>query len=218
LEDGFTPCYVIAKVIRLIMKPSRFFALALLLVASIASFAQTEDNAAAIRREHWVLGALVSGGTGLNDNSDVQFIRAGMRGGRVMTGELGPGFLRGTFEWDVEVTPVDYGFWNKGKNVYGFGLNPVVLKWNFTRGRKLIPYFLAQAGVLWTAEDVPPGDTSSTNFTTGGGVGVNYFIKPGRSLNWDVRAIHISNASMGNHNPGVNESLQFSIGYNWWKK
>jgi hypothetical protein len=92
------------------------------------------------------------------------------------------------------------------------------MKWNFTRGRKLIPYFMTQSGILHTRVKIPPGNTSTVNFTTGAGVGFNYFLKPGRSMNFDVRATHLSNASLGDHNPGVNASLQFSIGYNWWKQ
>ena len=135
-----------------------------------------------------------------------------------MTRELGTGFARGTFEVDSEIMPLDYVLWGGYKNVYGFGVNPLVMKWNFTRADRAIPYFLAQGGMLWTNVNVPPGDTSQINFTSGAGVGLNYFIKPGRSVNWDVRATHLSNASLGSHNPGVNASLQFSIGYNWWKQ
>ena len=107
----------------------------------------SDDDAAAIRREHWVFGVLASGGSGLFDRDNVQIVRAGVSVGRVMTGELGKGFLRGTFELDAEIMPVDYVLWGGYRNVYGSGINPVVMKWNFTHGKKLIPYFLAQGGV-----------------------------------------------------------------------
>jgi lipid A 3-O-deacylase len=29
--------------------------------------------------------------------------------------------------------------------------------------------------------------------------------------------MHISNASLGDANPGVNATVQFQIGYSWWK-
>ncbi len=201
------------------LKPRRLAILALLLLAAASAVAQSsDDDAAAIRGEHWVVGVLASGGSGLFDRDNVQMVRAGVRVGRVMTGELGKGFLRGTFELDAEIMPVDYVLWNGYRNVYGIGINPVVMKWNFTRGKKLIPYFLAQGGTLWSAHNVPPGDTSRFNFISGPGVGFNYFLKPGRSVNLDLRATHLSNASLGDHNPGVNSSLQVSIGYNWWKR
>ncbi|HVJ05788.1 MAG TPA: acyloxyacyl hydrolase [Candidatus Saccharimonadales bacterium] len=200
------------------MKSSRLAFLALLIFGTVAAMAQATDDAAAIRREHWNFGVLASGGTGLIDRTNVQFIRAGVRAGRVMTGELGKGALRGTFEVDSEIMPLDYVLWSGYKNVYSLGINPLIMKWNFTAGKKAVPYFLTQGGVLWSTDHVPPGDTSKINFVTGAGVGMNYFIRPRRSVNWDVRATHLSNASLGRHNPGVNASLQFSIGYNWWKQ
>jgi hypothetical protein len=190
----------------------------LLFSCAVAGMAQSGDDAAAIRHERWNAGVLASGGTGLNDRINVQFVRAGIRVGRVLTGELGSGFARGTFEVDSEIMPLDGVLWGGYRNVYGFGVNPLVMKWNFTRGRNAIPYFLAQGGMLWSADNVPPGNTSKINFTSGAGVGLNYFLRPRRSVNWDVRATHLSNASLGAHNPGVNASLQFSVGYNWWKQ
>jgi hypothetical protein len=200
------------------MKPYRLAIFVLLMFGTVAGMAQSSDPAAAIRREHWNVGVLASGGSGLLDRDDVQFVRAGVRVGRVMTGELGAGWARGTFEVDSEIMPLEYVLWSGGKNVYGFGVNPLVMKWNFTLGKKVIPYFLTQGGMLWTADNVPPGNTSKINFTSGAGVGLNYFVKPRRSVNLDLRATHLSNASLGAHNPGVNASLQLSIGYNWWKQ
>jgi hypothetical protein len=48
-------------------------------------------------------------------------------------------------------------------------------------------------------------------------VGVQYFVRPRQSISFAANAVHISNASMGDSNPGVNASVQFSIGYSWWK-
>jgi hypothetical protein len=200
-------------------KSLRFAILAVLLLSAAAALAQSGvDNALAIRNGHWVAGVLAGGGTGLFDRDNVQMVRAGVRLGRVLTGEHGKSFLRGTLEMDAEIMPVDYVLWNGYRNVYGAGINPVVLKWNFTSGKKVIPYFLAQGGMLWSAEYIPPGNTSKINFIEGPGVGLNYFLKPGRSVNIDLRGTHLSNASLGEHNPGVNTGLQISIGYNWWKQ
>src|ERR1700687_782446 len=141
------------------MKLSRIAILALLMAGTVAGMAQAGDDAAAIRRQHWNAGVLASGGTGLIDRTNVQFVGAGVRVGRVMTGELGSGVARGTFEVDSEIMPLDYVLWGGYGNVYGFGVNPLVMKWNFTRGKKAIPYFLAQGGMLWTTVKVPPGNT-----------------------------------------------------------
>jgi lipid A 3-O-deacylase len=32
-----------------------------------------------------------------------------------------------------------------------------------------------------------------------------------------LNVVHISSASLGDKNPGVNSSLLFSVGYSWWK-
>jgi hypothetical protein len=200
------------------MKSSRVFILGLLISCAAAALAQSANDAAAIRREHWNAGVLVGGGSGLSDRDNVQFVRAGVRVGRVMTGVLGHGPLRGTFELDSEFMPLDYVLWGGYGNVYGLGVNPLIMKWNFTRGQKTIPYFLAQGGMLHTSVKVPPGNTSTVNFTSGAGIGFNHFLKPGRSVNFDLRATHLSNASLGDHNQGVNASLQLSLGYNWWKQ
>ena len=42
-------------------------------------------------------------------------------------------------------------------------------------------------------------------------------IKPKRSISFAANAVHISSASLGDHNPGVNASVQFQLGYSWWK-
>jgi lipid A 3-O-deacylase len=201
-----------------VMKSLRFAVLAGLILAAVTGLAQSVDDAAAIRHEHWMVGVLAGGGSGLFDRNNVQMVRAGVRLGRVMTGEHGRGWGRGTFEVDAEVMPVNYVLWNGYRNVYGAGVNPLVMKWNFTSGTKVIPYLLAQGGVQWTSDRVPPGDTSRINFISGPGVGFNYFLRPGRSVNFDLRATHLSNASLGDHNPGINSSLQITLGYNWWKQ
>jgi lipid A 3-O-deacylase len=199
-------------------KTIRLSVFAALMLGAAAGLAQSSGDAADIRRQHWVVGVLAGGGSGLFDRDNVQMVRAGVRLGRVMTRELGKGWARGTFEMDAEFMPLDYVLWSGYRNVNGVGVNPLVMKWNFTRGSKVIPYLLAQGGVLWTAHPVPPGDTSRFNFLSGPGVGLNYFLKPGRSVNVDLRSTHLSNASLGDHNPGVNSSLQISLGYNWWKQ
>jgi len=205
------------------MKAFRLAILALLSLAATAAVAQDAtaqdvDDAAAIRHERWTAGVLASYGNGLYDRTNVHFTRAGVRVGRVMTGELGSGWLRGTFEYDWEIMPLEMIFWGGYRNVYSVGVNPVIMKWNFTRGKRVIPYFLAQGGMLWSTDYIPPGNTAKINFTSGPGIGLNYFVKPGRSINFDFRATHLSNASLGTHNPGVNSSLQWGVGYNWWKQ
>jgi hypothetical protein len=163
----------------------------------------------------WNAGVFFAGGNGLNDRRDVHMVRAGGRIGRVLTRE----HKYGSFEVGAEIMPVDYTLWEGYKDVYGFGANPVMLKWDFPThaGNKVAGFLLTQSGFIYSADKIPPGDTSNFNFTTGIGVGMHIFTRPARALTLDMRAVHLSNASIGNHNPGINASLQFSLGYTWFK-
>lgn len=181
--------------------------------------AQT-DYADAMRKEHWNGGFYVSGGTGLLQRTNVQMVRFGGRVGRVMTGEIAHGRLRHTFELAAEINPVDYTLWSGYKNVYGLSMTPVIMKWNFVgeHPKRVVPFAEIAGGVLFTRVNIPPGDTSKINFEPGGGFGVQIFTKQRQSITLNCRAVHISSASLGNHNPGVNASIQFYGGYTWWKK
>jgi lipid A 3-O-deacylase len=193
---------------------NRIAALLLLCCVLVCCASAQSDDSRPLGR--WNYAVFAGGGTGLMDRTDVQFVRAGARIGRVLTRQ----HKLGSFEVDAEVTPVDYTLWSGYKNVYGFGFNPLILKWDLPThaGRKVAPFFLAQGGMLFTSANVPPGDTSEINFVSGAGFGMHVFTRPGRAITVDIRATHLSNASLGNHNPGVNSSLQFSLGYTWFKR
>jgi hypothetical protein len=149
------------------------------------------------------------GGHGLNGStSDTGVWNVGVRYGWVLTNPHGPGFLRGRFEYAVDVVPIFPVFQPTG-TAYGFGLNPLGLKWNLDAGRKVVPYFELGGGTLFTNHEVPAG-TSQVNFTSGGAFGV-HFLR--RKYNWsvEVRYMHISNAGLSTPNPGIN-TLQVRLG------
>ena len=166
--------------------------------------------------KRWNFGIFAVGGSGLQQDSDIQNFGVGARLGRVLTHPSGPGFLNGSLEWNAEVLPF-HQFYGRGETATGGIVNPLVVKWNFVGARRVSPFFEVIGGAIFTNKDFPPGDTSTINFNSGAGVGVNIFRGSNRSIAFDVRALHISNASIGNHNPGVNASLQFTLGYTWWK-
>ena len=204
-------------------------------------------------------GAFFQGGVGLTENRDsFRFLLAGGHAGKVLTPELGDGLFRGNFEYAVEAIPYWQSFTPKfsrikcpavppgtpvnpntcsgpytvGGTYSGVSITPIILRWNFTHGHRLMPWAQAAGGLLWTnhkypgygdtdPKDVnetgPNADTSVWNFTPQGGVGMHYFVKPQRSIDFGANAVHISSASLGDRNPGVNASVQFSVGYSWWK-
>jgi len=118
-----------------------------------------------------------------------------------------------------------------GGTFTGASITPIILRWNLTHGKKFMPWVQGAGGLLWTnhkypgfgssilnlINDGPNSDASVWNFTPQGGVGLHYFMKPQRSLDFSANAVHISSASLGDKNPGVNASVQFSVGYTWWK-
>ena len=50
-----------------------------------------------------------------------------------------------------------------------------------------------------------------------GGAGIHYFTRAGRSWDLGVNGVHISSASLGDRNPGVNASVEVQLGYTFWK-
>ena len=150
------------------------------------------------------------GGHGLNGSTATTGVwNVGLRYGWILTGPVGPGFLRGQFEFAVDVVPV-FLVIQKYDNAYGFGLNPFALKWNFTKPRKIVPYFELGGGTLFTNDNVPAG-TSRVNFTTSGALGL-HFLRSKYNFSAELRFMHISNASLANLNPGIN-TLQLRLGF-----
>jgi len=194
-------------------------AVCVLLLCAVGAAAQTGSAslnlpAASLKKGTWDLGVWTGGGTALTGStSNTRLWTAGVRVGRVMTGEHGPGWLRGNLEWAADIIPAYVVFQNN--TVYGAGLNPGLFKWNFTRGRKIAPFVELGGGLLFTRSDVPPG-TSTINFTPQVGFGMHIFTSEKRAVTLTGRYVHISNSGLATPNPGIN-TIQFSVGYNWFK-
>lgn len=204
------------------------------------------------------LGALVQSGFGVTeDRGSFKFLLAGAHAGKVLTDNHGPGFLRGNFEYAVEVFPFWQSYTPKfqretcvspvvpiggsafscsepytvGGTFTGISVTPIILRWNLVGSRRISPWVQGAGGLIWTNHKYPAfggppynpindgtnSDTSIWNFTPQFGVGAHYFIRPRRSIDFGANAVHISSASLGDKNPGVNASVQFSLGYTWWK-
>ncbi len=141
------------------------------------------------------------------------FITLDLRWGRILTNPHGSGPWRGTLEYIVEIVPAFVV--RENANVFGGGLNPFFLQYNFVRRRRVVPFLQAGAGTLFTNAKVPDG-ISKFNFTPQGGVGIYYFRRPSRALLLGVRYHHISNGGIKKHNPGFN-ALYFYTGVSWWR-
>jgi lipid A 3-O-deacylase len=209
----------------------------------------------------WEYGALAQGGVGLTENRDsFRFLMAGAHLGRVLTNNSGHRLWSGQFEYAVEFFPYWQSFSPKfqrancsanpgpgltfvslglycsntfttGGTYTGTTITPIILRWNFTHGRRFMPWAQAAGGLLWTnhkypsfgspqlslSQDGPATETSVFNFTPQGGVGFHYFLNDRHSIDFSANGVHISSASLGDKNPGINASVQFSLGYTWWK-
>lgn len=201
------------------------------------------------------LGAIVQGGNGLTANREgFHFLMAGVHAGKVLTGNFGPGLLRGNFEYAAEAFPFWQSYTPKfqrtncvegvaqgsiicsqpytvGGTYTGASVTPIILRWNFAGTRRTAFWAQAAGGLLWTnhkypafgspipslGNNGPNSEASVWNFTPQGGAGLHYFLKPKRSIDFGINAVHISSASLGDRNPGVNASIQATIGYSWWK-
>lgn len=163
-------------------------------------------------------GARIAGGA-----REGNFWTMQLRWGRVLTEPRGPGVLRGTLEYAFEVVPALVMVQSEtgvsrtvfSRTIFGGGFNPLLLQYNFTRGRRFVPFLQAGGGMLFSTDDIPAG-TAQFNFTPQGGVGV-YWLRGARpSFVFGVRYHHISNAGRVQPNPGHN-ALYFYGGMSWWR-
>lgn len=206
-----------------------------------------DSPVARLRKERpWEFAPFVNYGRGIGgDRSNYNFLALGVEAGKVLTPVLHAGILSGQFQYAVNIMPLwqaytpaphEQAFIFQGQTYVepvgggtytGMSLTPVIFRWNFaTRERRIQPWFQGAGGLIYTTHKFPPdvlvphglpGATSVWNFSPQGGVGIHYFTRPGRSIDLGVNAVHISSASLGDHNPGVNASIQIQVGYTFWR-
>jgi lipid A 3-O-deacylase len=193
----------------------------------------------------WEFGPIANWGTGVGERSDFKFFFVGAQIGKPISHVLHAGILSGQFELGGNIIPFwqaytpaphDQTFLYGGESFTepvgggtytGVSLTPVIFRWNFlTRSRRFQPWFQAAGGLIYTTHKFPPdilvphgfpGGTSVWNFSPQGGGGLHYFLRSKRSIDLGVNAVHISSASLGDRNPGVNASVQIQVGYTFWK-
>lgn len=214
---------------------------------SDATAAAQADPVAHVREARsWEFGPFVNYGVGVGDRSSYKFFAPGFQLAKPLTPVLHAGILTGQFELGGNVMPfwqaytpaphtetiyyegqaypnVPFG----GGTYTGASFTPIILRWNFlSHYRHFQPWFQGAGGLIYTTHKFPadelvphgdPGGTSVFNFSPQGGVGFHYFTAAKRSIDVGINAVHISSASLGDRNPGVNASMQFQVGYTFWK-
>ena len=193
---------------------------------SVLTRAQTSVDlpSAPLRHPGWNYGVQVSGGSSVVQVSNLSFVTANrnisnfavsFHVGRVLTQEHGRGWIRGTFEWDFNVIPVEI-FWVIGQH-YAGGFEALGPRWNFTHNRQcVVPFAGLAGGMLFSPHNFPPGPTYQSNFTIGVDAGAHLFVRRRQSFDVIGRVYHLSNAFLGASNPGIPVGSQLTIGYVWY--
>jgi hypothetical protein len=160
------------------------------------------DPLFAVGTSEWmVTGGPAFGVSVLHSAAGYKYVLQSLSWGRILTRPVGPGVLRGRFEWSVEVLPV-FGQYAPF-DTFGVGVTPLLWRWNFLPHGKLAPFAELAGGGLWTTEPVPE-KTTTANFTAHAAYGVRYFIGPQTALVVGYRFHHISNGNRLEQNPGIN--------------
>jgi lipid A 3-O-deacylase len=197
------------------MKISARLLCVFLLCTPLLAQSSAKDPVDAIRQPVWSKGIFLGGSTSFANTPSAQTFLIGARVGRVLTHQVGGNFLRGTFEMDLDIIPINE-FWYGGNAQYAAAINPFIAKWNFTKGSTIAPWIAAVGGIVFSTSNLPPGDTSTVNFTSGLELGSHFFRANRQSVDLGVKIYHLSNASIGNKNPGINGAVQFTVGYSWF--
>jgi lipid A 3-O-deacylase len=178
---------------------------ALMVFFPATSHAQSGPETGGNEIEAWTGGGKVLSGYLAN----VHVWNAGVRYGWILTDLHGSGWMRGRFEYAIDVMPV---FWviQADGIARGGGVNPIVLKWDFEQRRHVVPYFELSGGLIRLDRQMPYPGTSTLNWIPSGAIGL-HFLR--HSFNWsaEIRFLHASNANLGNDNPGIN-TFQLRVG------
>jgi hypothetical protein len=124
-------------------------------------------------------------------------------------------------EYTIDVVPVAVvsgpkgGFSNPGglpspgsgrDYAYGAGVIPVGFKVFVAPEHRIKPYLTVSSGPFYFSKQVPVPNSAQFNFLSTAGGGVQIFVSSRRSITVEYRIGHLSNAGVGNLNPGFNGS------------
>jgi hypothetical protein len=167
---------------------------------------------------NWDISIWAAGATGEeNTNSFVEagIWTAGLSIARAATDEIGGGWRRGRLVYGFSLIPLFLTA--KTQRVYGGGFEPVILRFDSSHhAGRVFPYIEVAGGGIFAGKNIPPGNTSSFNFTARAGGGIQVFDSKRQALDLSCRWFHASNANLGVRNPEFN-GIQISLGYHWFK-
>jgi hypothetical protein len=164
----------------------------------IPSFSWADDDAYLLKKGTKEIGIGSGFATSFDSNRNIDMVPLDIRYGIVLTDPIGPSFLKGNFEILGEAT-YDYIVDQGG---YGIGLS-ALFRYNFLTSDCFKPFLQVGIGVYHTnlsMKDFP----NDFNFLSQAGVGFNLFISPKVALQANFGVQHLSNASLYEHNAGLN--------------
>jgi hypothetical protein len=130
-----------------------------------------------------------------------KYLLTSLSWGKVLTRPIGPGVLRGRFEWAIEVVPL-FAQYAPG-DTFGVGVTPLTWRWNFAPRGKIAPFAELAGGLLFTRDPIPQ-ELAKANFTAHASYGIRYFFRGNQALVAGYQFHHISNGNRLDKNPGVN--------------
>jgi hypothetical protein len=127
---------------------------------------------------------------------------------RVTTVNRGPiGVINGPHGATSSIYPV---FANL--NTYGGALSPLGVRATLFQHHSIQPSFALDLGFVVTTRDIPVENSDQFNYMFSFGPGIQIFSTPQASIRIEYIYRHISNASQGNVNPGVDQgTFRFTI-------
>lgn len=153
----------------------------------------------------WIGGSPYSFG----NTHDRQLLLVGLRYGRVLAE-----WDWGALQYNLDIIPAAVVFEpsrvRRGSStIYGAGLSPLGLK--LSLGQSWIKPFLAgNVGFLYFQHSIPVPRSSHFNFTPEIGLGVDFFLTPKQALTLGYKVHHISNAGLGDNNPGMDSHVIYA--------
>ncbi len=214
-----------------------FVSLAIVFTATVSSAAQTAENLTASSTETQGIekgwnefgiwgGISFHSPTWIGQTPDVRFGNIGLRYGRVLAASKSV-----AFEYTIDAVPVAILSTRDSvicpliqrcppfrvrESVYGAGLSPIGLKFNFRRQRRFQPFAAATGGFLYFQRDVPFSGAAQFNYTFDFAGGIQIVNSNRRSFTIGYKYQHISNGDRSPINPGVDVQMVY-VGYSIFK-
>jgi lipid A 3-O-deacylase PagL len=157
-------------------------------------------------RSEWAMIGGSGSSVGSRQRADREQAFYAMEWGRVVSGEHGPGFLRGRLEMLIEITPMFLAF--QSDRAEGAGFSPLMFRWNLREHEPIHPFLEVASGLVATNRDVPE-ETSRLNFASHASAGARVRLAERWGVVAGYRFQHLSNASIAPRNPGINSNIGY---------